>query len=194
MRVSHRLPNFCRGEQWDKFGRPVETNRSHTSKEMCSLPNRISSSCLPSLFFWGHLVSSSLFRTVSDAVLHSTSLLGRKGGGTYFRTSLSLMIRLISVIIREETHTIASRVSQYRPRTRHLPCKAKGPRVGDGTYSPSGSTSRSGSWSCSHIARWPSGRHRRRGSRTRGTRGRNGRSGLSWRGVSIGMLQTGGGG
>lgn len=28
---------------------------------MCSLPMRISSSCLPSLFFWGHLLSSSLF-------------------------------------------------------------------------------------------------------------------------------------
>jgi len=37
------------------------------------------------------------------------------------------MIRLISVIMSEETHTIASRVSQYRPRTRHLPCKAEGP-------------------------------------------------------------------
>lgn len=32
-----------------------------TSKEMCSLPNLISSSCRPSLFFCGHLVSSSLY-------------------------------------------------------------------------------------------------------------------------------------
>ena len=32
----------------------------HTSKEICSLPNRISNSCRPSLFFWGHLLSSSL--------------------------------------------------------------------------------------------------------------------------------------
>ena len=31
-----------------------------TSKEICSLPIRISNSCRPSLFFWGHLLSSSL--------------------------------------------------------------------------------------------------------------------------------------
>lgn len=52
-----------------------------TSKEMCSLPNLISSSCLPSLFFTGHFESSSLYRRelnalveLVDNVLHDLAL------------------------------------------------------------------------------------------------------------------------
>lgn len=40
-----------------------------TSNEMCSLPSRISSSCRPSLFFSGHLVSSSLRRLLAKITL-----------------------------------------------------------------------------------------------------------------------------
>lgn len=57
---------------------------TRTSNEMCSLPNLISSSCFPSLFFWGHFVSSS------------------------FMISLSFIIFLISEIIKELTHTRSS--------------------------------------------------------------------------------------
>ena len=43
-----------------RIGRGVAGQDGHTSNEMCSLPNRISSSCRPSLFFCGHFESSSL--------------------------------------------------------------------------------------------------------------------------------------
>lgn len=72
-----------------------------TSNEICSFPRRISSSWRPSLFFWGHFASSSLPGVL---LLHFAKMFvgGRK---LYFMISLSLMIRLISLIIRELTHT-----------------------------------------------------------------------------------------
>ena len=51
--------------------------RSLTSKEIWSLPSLISNSCLPSLFFSGHLESSSLGMSESSRVslwLHSSVL------------------------------------------------------------------------------------------------------------------------
>jgi len=64
------------------------------------LPSLISSSCLPSLFFCGHFVSSSLWE-VSGRIRNSV----RFDAITYFMISLSLMMRLISAIMSELTHT-----------------------------------------------------------------------------------------
>lgn len=55
---------------------------SRTSNDMCSVPNRISNSWRPSLFFCGHFESSS------------------------FMISLDFTIRLISSTTNELTHTI----------------------------------------------------------------------------------------
>ena len=68
-----------------------------TSKRMCSFPSRISSSCLPSRFFSGHLESSSLQMSVFP---ENTASPAR----TYFITSDSLTIFLISSTSKELTH------------------------------------------------------------------------------------------
>lgn len=71
-----------------------------TSNEMCSLPNRISSSCLPSLFFCGHLVSSSLSTDSHQDTIRTSIRIW-----TNFIISQSLMMRLISSTSNELTHT-----------------------------------------------------------------------------------------
>src|SRR4051812_17900240 len=62
--------------------------------------------------------------------------------GAYFKISLDLMMRLISSMTKELTHT-ATPVSEQGP-------SSATPRVmgGDLTYSLSGSGCRCGSWSC----------------------------------------------
>lgn len=67
-----------------------------TSNEICSLPIRISNSCRPSLFFGGHLESSSLRRVSCRRTV---------GYVSYFMISLSLTMRLISLITAALTHT-----------------------------------------------------------------------------------------
>lgn len=117
---------------------------------MCSLPSLISSSCLPSLFFCGHFVSSSLF-----IIRVCTMQTAKSYANTYFMISLSLMMRLISAIMSELTHTAHG---SQRP----------GPGISNikVTHSLCGSASRSGSSSCWHIGRLLSDRLQRRGSRT----------------------------
>ena len=94
--------NFCSLRagtgQSVNFSKRVGTCR--TSKEICSLPSRISNSCRPSLFFCGHLLSSSLFivsQHSSDGiraigVLHdfagldnSFDLINQEGAHTHYR-------------------------------------------------------------------------------------------------------------
>lgn len=77
---------------------PGGVRRPSTSKEMWSLPTRISSSCLPSLFLVGHFASSSL-QAVSLVTLEFLGL------ATYFIISLSFTMRLISSTTRELTNT-----------------------------------------------------------------------------------------
>lgn len=72
---------------------------------------------------------------------------------TYFMISLSLMIRLISAMRRELTHTVANE------RGNALMCKQS-------TYSLCGSASHCGSWSCWHSAQMRCGRRRGYESRT----------------------------
>ena len=69
-----------------------------TSNDMCSFPHLISSSWRPSLFFSGHLESSSL----ASLSKHRLAL----GILAYFIISLSLIMRLISASSSELTHTI----------------------------------------------------------------------------------------
>jgi hypothetical protein len=71
---------------------------------------------------------------------------------TYFRISLSLMMRLISSIMSELTHT--GILSDMPTVGYHL------------TYSLCGSMSRCGSWSCWHNAPKQSGHHPGRGNQT----------------------------
>ena len=145
--TSTREPIFavCRieGQQSSPIGRRTERQ---TSKDMCSLPSLISSSWRPSLFFSGHFESSSL------------RLLRKHGsccysGWAYFIISLSLMIRLISEITSELTHTAHIRVGNPKPSTSME------------TYFLCGSRSHYGSLNCSHSALMHFGRLQENGSR-----------------------------
>ena len=51
-------PNFC-GLTHREY-RSLSSGNARTSKAMWSFPTRISSSCFPTIFFFGQLVSSSL--------------------------------------------------------------------------------------------------------------------------------------
>lgn len=78
---------------------------------------------------------------------------------TYFMISLSLIMRLISEIINDETHTVCCQRFRFPDLA-----------ISDGrriyTHSLSGSRSHCGSWSCLHIERPLSGHHQQHGSRT----------------------------
>jgi hypothetical protein len=69
-----------------------------TSNEMWSPPTRISSSCLPTMFFFGQLVSSSL-KVFLSFRLEATMLT------TYFVMSLDSTIRLSSLTTKGPIHT-----------------------------------------------------------------------------------------
>lgn len=73
---------------------------------MWSFPTRISSSCLPTIFFLGQLVSSSL-KSASHPVQHVSKPTTERD--THLVISLDSMIRLSSFTTRGPTHTIRIR-------------------------------------------------------------------------------------
>lgn len=71
-----------------------------TSKDIWYLPALISSSCLPSLFFGGHLASSSLKEVVSISVIFPEIV------ATYLSISLSAIIFFICLITAALMETV----------------------------------------------------------------------------------------
>lgn len=130
-----------------------------TSNEIWSLPIRISSSCLPSLFFWGHFESSSL------SICKPNRAWQRRG--TYCRVLHDLAGLDHSSDLfdncRADAHC-CSKVSS-RPGSSSL--------NGGGSYSLCGSSCRYDNWSCLHNGQRRCVHRRRRGSRTLGVKSDN---------------------
>jgi hypothetical protein len=92
-----------------------ERHQGRTSKEMWSFPTRISSSCLPTMFFFGQFVSSSL--RGSRGGRQPRARASHAHACTHLTISLDSIIRFISLTTFGPIHTVA-RISAGGARAR----------------------------------------------------------------------------
>ena len=80
--------------------------KRRTSNAMWSLPTRISSSCFPTMFFFGQLVSSSLKKRKRKRDRESERECNSDENEMYFVISLCSTMRLSSFTTNGPTHTV----------------------------------------------------------------------------------------